>query len=87
MMVFLPPKHEAQVIFFQRVINTASLLFLRKVLLALTSHILYGFHPASFFRICHSNKCIAVGHSYCGLTHSSHSEDYDFGLGKGELHS
>jgi len=69
MMVLLPPKHVARVIFFQRVINRVSLLFLRKVLLALTSHILYGCHPASFFRMWHGNKCIAAGQSCCGLTH------------------
>jgi hypothetical protein len=68
-MVFLPPKHVAQVIFFQRVINTISLLILRNVLSALTSFTLFGCHPASFFRIWHGNKCTAVGHSCCGLTH------------------
>jgi len=68
-MVFIPPKHVAQVIILHLVINTASLLFLRKVLSALTSHNLYGCHPASFFTLWHGNKCIAVGHSCCGLTH------------------
>jgi hypothetical protein len=68
-MVFLRPKHVAQVIFFQRGITTVSLLFLRNFLSTLTSHTLYGCHPASFFRIWHGNKCIAVAHSCCGLTH------------------
>jgi len=69
MMIFLPPKHVAQVIFFQRVINTVSLSFLRKVLSALNSQNLYGCHPASFFRIWHGNTRIAFGHNCCGLTH------------------
>jgi hypothetical protein len=68
-MVLLPPKHVAQVIFFQRVISTVSLLFLRNVLSALTSHTLYVCNPASFFKIWRGNKCVALGHSCCGLTH------------------
>jgi len=67
MMVLLPPKHVAQVIFFQRVISTVTLLLLRNFLSALTSHTLYVCHPASLFRIWRGNKCVAVGHSCCGL--------------------
>ena len=67
---FLPPKHVAQVIFFQRIINKVSLLFVWKVLSSLTSYIVHDCHPASFFTIWHGNKCIAVGQSGCSLTHT-----------------